>query len=183
MRAFVLLAALAAGPAAAQTPDWCGASSLNTAERTICTTPALQWRDRAVNRLWGRLDGRAGTTVRRDNWLASRNACGSNVACLTDSYDARIFEMRELAGIGDRPRLRPWCDTGGLSATEQTICGTPRLADYDAALQHLSDTLDNAPGPDGWLSRRDSCGTDAVCIEDSYLDRFATLGAIARTRE
>lgn len=183
IRTLVVLATLAiAGPAVAQAPDWCSASSLNTAERTICRTPALQWRDRAVNRLWQRLDGRAGITVSRDEWLASRNACGSNVACLTDSYDTRIFELRELVGVNDRPRLRPWCDTGGLSATEQTICGTPRLADYDAALQRLSDDL-GAPGPGGWLSRRDSCGTDAACIEDAYLDRFATLGALARTRE
>ncbi|WP_375262786.1 hypothetical protein [Palleronia sp.] len=181
IRPLALLVALAS-PAAAQPPDWCGASGLNTAERTICTTPALQWRDRAVNRLWEQMDGRAGITLNRDNWLGSRNACGDNVACLVDSYDDRIFELRTLVGVGDGPRLRPWCGASGLSTTEATICTTPRLADYDAALQHLSDSL-GAPGNAEWLADRDSCGADVACIENAYLDRFATLGQVARTQE
>ena len=181
IRTLVVLAALA-GPAAAQSPDWCRYDGLNAAERTICATPALQWRDRAVNRLWQTTDGGAGVEVSQNDWLAARNACGGNVACLIDSYDSRLFDLRTLAGIGDGPRLRPWCGASSLSTTEATICNTPRLADYDSALQRLSDSL-GSPGSGGWLAERDSCGADTACIENAYLDRFATLGQIARTRE
>ena len=183
MRPLLFLAALASlsGPVAAQSPDWCRYDGLNAAERTICDTPSLQWRDRAVNRLWQQMDGRAGITLSRDRWLRSRDDCGDNVACLVDSYDDRIFEMRAQVGVGDGPRLRPWCGSDTLSTTEASICSTPRLANYDAGLQQLSDSL-GGPDNDAWLDDRDSCGADFACIEGAYIDRFATLGEMARTR-
>ena len=170
-----LAAILSASPVAAQ--DWCGASRLNATERTICDTPALQWRDVALNRLWDYNGGGAGLSESQSDWLARRNRCGRDIACIVEAYDDRILAFDALTARRGN-LLRPWCDASRLNPTERTICETPELADFDAALSGLYGSLRaRDEGQSRWLRQeRDACGTDPVCIGRTYIERIRAFG-------
>ena len=195
IRALALLALSAlATPASAAQPDWCRYSGLSTTERTICATPALHWRDTVLNSLWEQSNEGQGVRVPQRDWLGARDACGRDVECIAESYDTRIVNLQSLLSaprrgptVGTPPpaqtqRLRPWCGAR-LNRTEATICDSAYLADLDETLQITYDRLGrNAPDQSGWLNRRNRCGGDFSCIEQSYRERIRTLRGLSLDR-
>ena len=173
------LLALTALPATAQ--DWCGAARLNATERTICTTPALQWRDEALNRLWEYNGGGRGLSEPQAAWLDRRDSCGRDVACITAAYDRRINDFDAVAARKGR-NLRPWCSASRLNPTEQTICATPELADFDAALAAIYGRVRSRDASqDRWLRQeRNACGSDRICIGRTYVERIRAFGRLLR---
>lgn len=86
-----------AGTAGAQ--NWCG-NRLNPTEATICANPTLGQLDARMsgdyhflsNRLQHQGNWQLLKRLKSDQrgWLQSRNGCGRNVACIQNSYQARI---------------------------------------------------------------------------------------------
>lgn len=80
-------------------PGWCGAATTAT-ERAICASMLLSAQDITMSRLYfrarGRLSGEALARFKRTQsaWLARRNGCGRDAACLEAAYDARIGQLR-----------------------------------------------------------------------------------------
>jgi uncharacterized protein len=81
----------------------------SAAEITICKTYSLGQAEARMATLYGIATslvamgqrGDIGDTQRQ--WLARREACGRNVACLTEAYDDRIGQLDKIiAGIASR---------------------------------------------------------------------------------
>ena len=101
-RALLLLVLLIAAPASAASFDC--AKARTATEIAVCRTPALSLLDTEMGALWfsyskiPMLMGSKG--ARHDDaeaFLASRNACGSKLSCLTTLYQTRNATLR--AGI------------------------------------------------------------------------------------
>jgi uncharacterized protein len=87
-------------------PTWCGSqSSLNLAEQTICSTRSLWNLDGQLTLIYdGALNDVGSEKARLEasekRWIASRDACGINVVCLTDKYQSRIEQVRNIDNRG-----------------------------------------------------------------------------------
>jgi uncharacterized protein len=110
----LLLAALAAASPAAATGFDCSKASAAD-ERAICANPQLSALDSEMAGLWyaySRVPMLMGSNAaRRDAaaaFLASRRQCGSNSACLTRTYQARITALQSGidAAMADFARLQ-----------------------------------------------------------------------------
>lgn len=96
---------------------------------------------------------------------------------------AAAFPIEASAGAKAMPGDAPpgWCASANLNPTERAICDTAALWPFDARLGDTYRAL-YGPGPLtdeqlAWLGKRNRCGGDAVCIEDSYRVRIAELSA------
>lgn len=92
---FTGFVAIAAGSAAEAAPSFnCKYAKFN-AERAICGNPTLQRYDRQMARLYRfALSHPYGYSIKKlkkeqQQWLARRNACGWDEACLAEAYLAR----------------------------------------------------------------------------------------------
>jgi uncharacterized protein YecT (DUF1311 family) len=81
----------------------CSDSTLNAAERTICSSAALSHADNQLSALYDLLlnkytSSRGRPAVRQSQraFLERRNACGADVSCLTAAYAARQQTIRDL---------------------------------------------------------------------------------------
>ncbi|MCW2476033.1 lysozyme inhibitor LprI family protein [Candidatus Symbiopectobacterium sp. NZEC151] len=72
----------------------CSLENLNETEKTICSTPALSGIDSIANRRYTiAIDNSVakGSLMREQReWLARRNACGTNVDCIKSEYQQQI---------------------------------------------------------------------------------------------
>lgn len=72
---------------------WCGASSLNAAEATICADDYLANLDAAMTAVYGAARAADGDREQQQ-WIRSgRDACGTDRACLGAAYLSRIAEL------------------------------------------------------------------------------------------
>ena len=80
-------------PLAAQRRPWCGAARLNPTEATICADDTLADHDAAMEAVYGAL--RADPSDRSQiDWLREdRDACGTDLACISASYLRRIIVL------------------------------------------------------------------------------------------
>lgn len=90
-------------------------------EIAICATPSLAALDRALAEAWSASGRRADQTA----WLRSRDACGADVACLTQSMRARIV------ALGGSPA--PALSAGQLEAGQPATTGFSAFASAPAA--------------------------------------------------
>lgn len=200
--ALVVAAAFLPPVAAAQTPSWCGAGPLNAAEATICITPFLGQLDQGLNEAYRAAEQVQGN-VDQDAWLARRNACGMDIACIESAYLSRTDELLGMAqgnpptfpdrapqpATGGPPDIddmlpRPWCDAGALNPTERTICADKQLSRLDAILEYAYGRETARQGDASqveWLrDERDRCDTQRLCIALAYSVR---LGSLSEARE
>jgi uncharacterized protein len=100
----------AAGVASAgeYAPLNCGKAS-SPAERTVCSSYSLGQGEARVATLFSIATSLVAMGQRGDiqdaqrKWIASREACGKNVGCLTAAYDQRIHALDNvIAGIASR---------------------------------------------------------------------------------
>ena len=88
------------GLAASYAPLDCAKAS-TAAENTVCKTYALGQDEARLATLFGVLTSLVAMGQRSDiidkqhQWLSVRNACGSNVTCLSHAYQARIDELSQ----------------------------------------------------------------------------------------
>lgn len=72
----------------------CSLENLNETEKTICSTPALSGTDSIANRRYTiTIDNSVakGSLMREQReWLAQRNACGTDVDCIKSEYQQQI---------------------------------------------------------------------------------------------
>ncbi|WP_147127294.1 hypothetical protein [Shimia ponticola] len=170
----------ALSPGAANAQSWCGATTLNATEQTICSSPFLGELDTLLTDAYSASDI-ANKRATQRTWLQARNACGRDTICISDAYLSRIAVLRAAVAV-PVVLLRPWCDAASLNPTEQTICAIPQLANLDAAMAALYGSV-QAQSPDqiAWLrQRRDTCLTDPTCIEREYAARISVFGARLR---
>lgn len=195
----VIVAAVILLPAPTRAaPGWCGNAGLTATEVTICTDEGLSRLDARLEALRGAPgSGTAGVSLQQREWLVERNRCGVRIDCIEAAYLDRIAAMTPPEQTATAPQsveqtaaapqglLRPWCD-GTLNPSERTICATPRLADFDAALGAVYGSVkarDSDAAQMTWLrDRRDACGTDVECLLGAYVERIGDLGARIRTR-
>ena len=76
----------------AERRPWCGASRLNEAERTVCGSETLANLDAAMEAVYGALRAAPGDRSQND-WLARRNDCGADEACIAAAYLRRIGQL------------------------------------------------------------------------------------------
>lgn len=82
-----VLQAAAPAPVALLRP-WCGASTLNSTEQTICTMPQLANLDAAMSALYGSVKAQSPDQIA---WLRQRrDTCLTDVTCIEREYVARI---------------------------------------------------------------------------------------------
>lgn len=94
---------------------WCGSSGLNATERTICGDAYLAGLDAELGRAYGAQTGRS-TDAQQRVWLTgTRNACGSDSACI-----ARVVQER-IAYLG--------APAASVPAGTRTMPGSYRLPD------------------------------------------------------
>jgi len=102
MRAALLALCLLATPALAD-PSFDCAKAKGDVETTICNedNADLALKDSVLDRLFQALKkqgGHAVTLAAQPSWLKTRDACGSDVDCLTKAYDSRLVELAHEAG-------------------------------------------------------------------------------------
>ncbi|WP_342633723.1 lysozyme inhibitor LprI family protein [Methylovirgula ligni] len=96
--ASVFASASCLGQTAAYAPIECAKASA-PAEKTICGNYALGQDESRLATLYGLLTSLVAMGQRGDvmdaqqHWIASRNACGTDVQCLAQSYKARIGDL------------------------------------------------------------------------------------------
>lgn len=99
-------AAVALGlPAGASAADYAPidcAKASSAAERTVCRNYALGQAEARMATLYGvdmslvAMGQRGDIGDAQKQWLKAREACGSNVGCLTKAYAARIQELNKV---------------------------------------------------------------------------------------
>lgn len=103
-----LLAAMSAGAAHAASFD-CEAKELKPDEKTICDTRSLNDADVKMATTFDILSpllamGARGTMQEQQvKWLAERQACGADAACLMAAYDKRLKELDETFKMINKP--------------------------------------------------------------------------------
>ncbi|WP_420397148.1 lysozyme inhibitor LprI family protein [Nioella sp.] len=188
VRAAAILLFLFIAPAA-MAQSWCSNGSLNATEQTICSTPDLGWRDQELEQAYAAVRYMQGVQSAQQAWLAERNSCGWDVACIRAAYDYRIAVLQGLAGgVGGKPPAPPapqypsgpgWCSEGSLNAAEQTICNNRELGQMDLYMAELYAQVRHYPGivseQQSWLSGRNACHSDYPCLYAAYSDRIQEL--------
>ena len=82
-----------------QKPSWCRSSRLNSTEHTICSNDTLASLDLKLARVYGSQRFK-NDDLAQEEWLRDyRDACGSDIPCLTHAYKTRIFELK--CNLGD----------------------------------------------------------------------------------
>lgn len=176
-------------PPAAMAQSWCSNGLLNATEQTICSTPDLGYRDQQLEQAYAAVRDISGVQSSQQAWLAERNGCGWDVACIRAAYDHRIAVLQGMtAGVGDKPAgpLAPqypagpgWCAEGSLNSAEQTICNSTELAQMDLYMADLYSQVRHYPGivseQQAWLTARNACYADYPCLYAAYSDRIQEL--------
>jgi uncharacterized protein YecT (DUF1311 family) len=86
----------------------CGKAS-SASEKTICADASLSKQDSELATRWKQVRARASdaaTLQAQREWIAQRNSCGSDVACLKQSYRQRLAALNGMTGNADAPRFQ-----------------------------------------------------------------------------
>lgn len=117
-----LLVAVSATPAAAAGPSFSCAGDLSPTEETICANDSLAALDRTLavaykNMLASFPAGEKSTLIDVQNaWIAKRDACDTNEACIRSAYAARIAQLH-----GGSPAPAPTSCTASVGAQQAAI--------------------------------------------------------------
>ena len=86
---------------AATAPSFDCARASTKVEQIICTDELLRQSDRAVDLAYRKAKSRnvKAVVAAQKQWLMDRDAC-SNLACVADRYDGRLFELLTVSGLG-----------------------------------------------------------------------------------
>ena len=101
-------AMLFATPASAASFD-CSASGLNANEKTICSNLQLNDDDVKMATMYTMLKGLFAMGMSgnmaddQKAWLKTREACGTDVACIKKAYEVRIGQLQKLYDGIDKP--------------------------------------------------------------------------------
>ena len=100
MMASLVSTALVVAPGPADAASFDCARARTSSERTICGNRQLEDRDvkmatlySVVRQFQGGMGALGAMRDRQTEWLAQRERCGANVACIRRSYDVRIAEL------------------------------------------------------------------------------------------
>ncbi len=77
-------------------PSWCNAPRLNKTEHTVCADVTLSALDIKLAEIYGASKARHKDIAQR-NWLKKRNRCGSNISCIKNAYEDRIYSLQKMA--------------------------------------------------------------------------------------
>lgn len=165
------------------------------AEVAICNTAELSILDNEISRLY--VAALADQSQTRRNalaaeqraWIEARNACGTNVACLTAAHQRRVSGLARAARA--RPaalvaKAKPSFDCAEhVLPSEVAVCSDPLLARLDVDLDkrygalagRLTDTRRRALGVEQrqWLVARNTCASDPRCLELQYRARIGQI--------
>ncbi len=170
--------------------SWCGNGMLNPTEWTICSTPELGQRDTRLEQAYAAVRHLPGLPSDQQDWLAQRNACGTNVGCIRNAYDNRIATLQGIAasggmGGGGKPAGPPvaprpaWCAEGALNPAETMICAYPDLRQMDLYMTDLYNQVRSYPGVQtdqrNWLTARNACRSNYSCLQAAYSGRISQL--------
>jgi uncharacterized protein len=166
----------------AQAADWC-AKAATPAEVTICQTSDLLEKESLLESRFremvrdGDMQKRKMLRQEQNRWLEDREACGSEIACLSSSYDRRLVEINQPT---PHAREQPsWCGSAATPA-EVSVCDDAELSAADIVrattyLTRLKQAADKHQRDDikteqrAWLVSRDRCGADIPCLRAVYL--------------
>lgn len=107
--AVIAVSCVSSAPARAQDskPSWCGSqASLNLAEQTICSTRSLWIIDNQLTLIYnGAIKdfdaiNKAKLEQSEKDWIVQRDACNTNIVCLTNQYQNRIELVRDYDNKG-----------------------------------------------------------------------------------
>lgn len=164
------------------------------AEVAICNNPELSMLDNELERLYSRaLRGLAGERGQvllgaQRQWLEARNACSTDVGCISKQYRARIKQLGASAspGAGAGAGISPSFDCAKhFLPAEVAICNDEGLTRLDLDLdrfysrtsRRLSATRRKSLIVEQrqWLQGRDTCGSNRDCIKLQYEARRGQL--------
>ncbi len=186
IRAALLLLALPlfSYPSYAQErPAWCDRAS-SVSERIICRQQELWVLDACEDLMFvaeqQRLSGTGRSRVEADevNWIAARDACGEELACLRSAYRSRIVELERQSGrkcikstpqpasaAADgpiKPRPQSWCDKNPGACAMAILAG---IAIVGGLASGGSSSNDATTKPKRQCCRR-SCTSQYNCFMD-----------------
>ncbi|MDQ0472915.1 caspase family protein [Labrys wisconsinensis] len=186
-------------PAMPANPSFSCNGRLNAVEQQICASPVLADLDRTMASSYtGQWRALAGAERKRFadvqlRWIAERDACGGDAACLEARYRERLaslglaasgFAAQAYDASADRTQPSFPCNRN-LTAVEARICASPLLAGLDrrmaaaygqqAAALGDADRKLFATDQKRWAARRNACRDDA-CLVASYRQRLSELG-------
>ncbi|SDY54535.1 lysozyme inhibitor LprI family protein [Citreimonas salinaria] len=161
---FAIAFSVGAESASAETPSWCRSPDLNTSERTICSNAVLSLLDQKLNTAYQqarRIDG----DLDQGRWLASRNECGRDIACLEYTYRDRIAELRAIAQPAGETNRGYDADSDGRETGISPILRRPP-ADNPMAEYGLRSWLgdSNLPPDEGAADRADGSFDPASAV-------------------
>jgi len=100
-----VISATVAAPCAglAQGPSFDCTRAGSATELAICASPALSQKDRVISALYADLRRALGSAAKnrlvpeQRAWVATRNACGADQACIAAASDHRIRQLEALS--------------------------------------------------------------------------------------
>lgn len=167
---------------AQERPTWCERAS-SSSERVICRQQELWVLDACEDMMFvaerQRLVGLDRSRVEADEsgWVAERDGCGENVACLRNAYRSRILELERqsgrkciqqapqrpsVAGHGQaKERPQSWCDKNPAGCAMAILAGIAIIG----GLASGNSSGDAAAKPKMQCCRR-SCTSQYNCFMD-----------------
>ncbi len=163
-------------------------------EVTICNKPELSLLDNELSHLYTQLFQTLGDDKRKSLineqrlWIKDRNACATEVHCLTEKYHDRIKKLKASPiGVAKLdPAIRPSFDCGApRSPAEVAVCTSADLAQLDLELDRAYTQKVKAPklgqlqrlvrSQRQWLRDRDTCSGSIPCLKVQYRARIQQL--------
>jgi len=96
--------------------------------------------------------------------------------CYDTGYMRRVENYNSHSLSSNSFQSPSWCNARHLNITEQTICTNDTLGKLDKKLAKSYRTSGaSVQSQREWLTQRDRCGNDIVCIKDSYKSRIKEL--------
>jgi uncharacterized protein len=159
------------------------------AEKRVCGSRELSELDRRLGsaylRLLRMLDRarRIELGYEQRGWMARRDACQDDAACIANAYNRRTVEFAARAVTLERASNPTFPCSRAQTEAEKRVCASGDLAELDrqlgAGYKQLRQSLE--PGQrealktqqNVWRERRDRCGNNEVCIAVAYTQRLA----------
>ena len=184
----------ATAPLAASRPAFDCRLQTSEAEAAICNKPELALLDNEMSRLYMQAlkslneAKRIALMTEQRLWVKARNGCGSNAACLLQTYQEHIAKLKGAvpAAAAPAPQLVPSfdCNTRQLPA-EVAVCNSAELAQFDRDMDRLyvqrlkaaglTDRVGLVASQRHWVRNRNGCGPNLACLKVQYQARIAHL--------
>jgi uncharacterized protein len=182
-------------PGALTRPSFDCATNRLPSEQAVCRSPKLAALDQALDRLYrdlqSRLPAPLASQVKQGQreWIATRDACGSEVGCLSSQYQRRLAQL-EASLTGEHvvlsARVPPSFDCKRETGdAELAICNDTLLSALDARMARLYyanfERLDGSGQRQlratqiNWLRMRGDCKAERTCLKNRYEERIEQL--------